>query len=141
MSKKRMPKISIGITSLTVVLCVLCLTVFSVLTLTTANSEQEFAQKRAKATSDYYMAEAEATKIVNELQIAWKNEADLQEIIEKNGILIENDIFRFKKTIDEGQELNVVLRLKNGFEIEAWQVVSIVDWTPDESIRVWDGLF
>ena len=136
-----MPKISIGITSLTVILCVLCLTVFAVLALTTAISERELAEKRAEATSDYYAAESEAAKLVNELQFAWENGADLQEIAEKNGIVIENDIFCFQKTIDEGQELNVVLRLKNGFEIEVWQVVSVVDWTPDESIQVWDGLF
>ena len=141
MSEKRMPKISIGITSLTVILCVLCLTVFAVLTLTTAISERELAENRAEATSDYYAAESEAAKLVNELQFAWENGADLQEIAKKNGIVIENDIFRFQKTIDEGQELNVVLRLKNGFEIEAWQVVSVVDWAPDESIQVWDGLF
>ncbi|MBR6543748.1 MAG: hypothetical protein IKT73_11175 [Anaerotignum sp.] len=141
MSEKRMPKISIGITSLTVILCVLCLTVFAVLTLTTAISERELAEKRAEVTSDYYAAENEAAKLVNELQIAWEIGADLQEIAEKNGIVIENDIFRFQKAIDEGQELNVVLRLENGFEIEAWQIVSVVDWTPDESIQVWDGLF
>ena len=141
MSEKRMPKISIGITSLTVILCVLCLTVFSVLTLSTALSERSFAQKRAAATLDYYAAETEAAKLVNELQFAWKNGEDLQEIAEKNGIVIENDIFRFQKTIDEGQKLNVVLRLENGFKIEAWQVVSVVDWTPDDSIQVWDGLF
>ena len=141
MSEKRMPKISIGITSLTVILCVLCLTVFAVLTLTTAISERELTEKRAEVTSDYYAAENEAAKLVNELQIAWEIGADLQEIAEKNGIVIENDIFRFQKAIDEGQELNVVLRLENGFEIEAWQIVSVVDWTPDESIQVWDGLF
>ena len=141
MSEKRMPKISIGITSLTVILCVLCLTVFAVLTLTTAISERELAEKRAEVTSDYYAAENEAAKLVNELQIAWEIGADLQEIAEKNGIVIENDIFRFQKAIDEAQELNVVLRLENGFEIEAWQIVSVVDWTPDESIQVWDGLF
>ena len=136
-----MPKISIGITSLTVILCVLCLTVFSVLTLSTALSEKEFAENRAAATKDYYEAEAEAAKLVNELQIAWENGADLQEIAEKNEILIENDVFRFQKMIDERQELHVVLRLENGFKIEAWQVVSVVDWTPDDSIQVWDGLF
>ena len=141
MSEKRMPKISIGITSLTVILCVLCLTVFAVLTLTTAISERELAEKRAEVTSDYYAAENEAAKLVNELQIAWEIGADLQEIAEKNGIVIENEIFRFQKAIDEAQELNVVLRLENGFEIEAWQIVSVVDWTPDESIQVWDGLF
>ena len=117
MSEKRMPKISIGITSLTVILCVLCLTVFAVLTLTTAISERELAEKRAVVTSDYYAAENEAAKLVNELQIAWEIGADLQEIAEKNGIVIENDIFRFQKAIDEGQELNVVLRLENGFEL------------------------
>ena len=46
----------------------------------------------------------------------------------------------FQKTIDDGQVLDVVLRLENGLHIEVWQVVSTADWTPDESLSVWDGL-
>ena len=45
----------------------------------------------------------------------------------------------FRKDIDDGQELSVVLKLKNGLDILAWKVVSTAEWTPDESLHVWDG--
>ena len=83
MAEKKKPKISIGITSMTVILCVLCLTVFSVLTLSTALSEQKFSEKKALSTQNYYAAEAEAAAIVNGLQEAWKSGEDLRVFSEK----------------------------------------------------------
>mgnify|MGYP003295760601 CR=1 FL=1 len=139
MAEKKIPKISIGITSLTVILCVLCLTVFSVLALSTALSERNFSEKRAMATQDYYAAETEAAALVNTLQEAWKNGENLYAFFEKNEILTEGDIFHFYKSIDEGQKLYVELCLSDGFEIKKWQVVSMADWAPDESLHVWDG--
>ena len=141
MTEQKAPKISIGITSMTVILCVLCLTVFSVLTLSTALSEKKFAEKRASGTENYYAAEVEATKLVNEFMEAVETGEDMNLFAAQNGIVRENDIFRFEKTIDEGQNLSVVLRLTDKVTIEAWQVVSTTDWTPDDSLRVWDGSF
>ncbi len=141
MAEYKSPKISIGITSMTVILCVLCLTVFSVLTLSTALSEREFAVKRAEGTKNYYIAETEATELVNQLQLKWENGEDFYLFAEQNGIIVEGDTFRFQKAIDDGQDLAVLLRLNDGFEIEVWQVVSTADWTPDNSLHVWDGLF
>ena len=139
MAEKKIPKISIGITSMTVILCVLCLTVFSVLTLSTALSEQKFSEKRAIATQNYYAAEAEAAAMVNELQETWESGADIYVFAKKQGIAVEGNIFRFHKSIDAGQELQAELHLSDGFEIKKWQVVSTADWTPDESLHVWDG--
>jgi len=141
MTENKTPKITIGITSLTVILCVLCLTVFSVLTLSTALSERDFAEKRATAAEEYYAAEAEAAKLVNEMKTAFAKGDDLYVFAENNGILAEGNIFRFCKTIDEGQDLNVVLRLTDQITIEEWKVVSTADWTPDDSLSVWDGSF
>ena len=141
MAEKKTPKISIGITSMTVILCVLCLTVFSVLTLSTALSERDFAEKRATVTKEYYAAETEAIKLVNETKTALAKGEDMQAFAEQNGIVAEENVFRFQKTIDDGQELDVVLRLTDRVDIEVWKVVSTADWTPDESLNVWDGLF
>ena len=140
MTEHKTPKISIGITSLTVVLCVLCLTVFAVLTLSTALSEKDFSEKRAQATLEYYSAETEAAGLVNEMKTRLEKGEDLVVFAKDNGITVKENAFRFQKTIDEGQELDVVLRLENGLHIEVWQVVSTADWTPDESLNVWDGL-
>ena len=65
---------------------------------------------------------------------------DLVAFAKENGITVKENGFHFQKTIDDGQVLDVVLRLENGLHIEVWQVVSTADWTPDESLSVWDGL-
>jgi len=139
MAEHKTTKISIGITSLTVILCVLCLTVFSVLTLSTALSERKFSDKRATGMQEYYAAEREATILVNEMQNVLEQNEDVYAFAEQNGMKTENNIFRFQKTIDEGQELDVVLQLSDKIEIKTWQVISTAEWTPDNSLNVWDG--
>ena len=139
MAEKKLPKISIGIVSMTVILCVLCLTVFSVLTLSTALSERKLSEKRAEAVKEYYQAEVFAAELVNGLMTS----ADAVAFAEENHIKVrtegEPQIFYFGWPIDEGQELSVELLLDDTWEIIRWQVVSTADWTPDESLRVWDG--
>ena len=139
MDDKRIPKISIGITSMTVILCVLCLTVFSVLSLSTALTERKLAEKRAVSVQNYYKAETEAVEIVNELQKKSENKEDVFAYANKIGVVVKDNLFFFHKTIDDGQDLSVVLQYKNGFDILEWKVVSTADWTPDESLHVWDG--
>ena len=139
MDDKKIPKISIGITSMTVILCVLCLTVFSVLSLSTALTERKLAEKRAVSVQNYYKAETEAAEIVNELQKKSENGEDVFAFANENGIIVKNGLFFFQKTIDDGQDLSVVLQYKNGFDILEWKIVSTAEWTPDESLHVWDG--
>ena len=139
MDDKKTPKISIGITSMTVILCVLCLTVFSVLSLSTALTERKLAEKRAVSVQNYYNAETEAAEIVNELQKKWENGEDVFDYANKNGVVVKDNYFFFHKAIDDGQELSVVLQYNDGFDILEWKVVSTADWTPDESLHVWDG--
>lgn len=56
-----------GAVSLVMVFAVLCLTVFSVLTLSTAVGESKLAQATAQHTADYYAADAQATAIAAQL--------------------------------------------------------------------------
>ncbi len=139
MADKKTPKISIGITSMTVILCVLCLTVFSVLSLSTALTERKLAEKRAVSIQNYYRAETEITEIVNELQKKSGNKEDVFAYAAENDIGVKDDLFYFDRAIDDGQKLSVVLQYKDGFDILEWKIVSTADWTPDESLRVWDG--
>ena len=139
MAEKKIPKISIGIISMTVILSVLCLTVFSVLALSTALSEKKFSEKRAAALQVYYAAETEAATVFNAMQAAWENGENIYAFAENKGVSAEGNSFSFHKSIDAGQELQVELYLSDGFEIKKWQVISKIDWTPDESLHVWDG--
>lgn len=56
-----------GAVSLVMIFVVLCLTVFSVLTLSTAVGESKLAQATAQHTADYYAADAQATAIAAQL--------------------------------------------------------------------------
>lgn len=138
MSDKRIPKISIGITSMTMILCMLCLTILSVLSLSTALSERNFAQKRAIATTNYYDAEAKATTIVNTLQ-QMKKEEDRKIFAEKNGIMENEDQYRFQVPVDEKQFLSVAVEIDHGCNVICWQVQPADQWDPDESLPVWNG--
>ncbi|MBR1660133.1 MAG: hypothetical protein IJ705_07435, partial [Oscillospiraceae bacterium] len=53
-----------GAASLVMIFCVLCLAVFAVLTLATAERERQLSELTAGRASDYYAADAEATRIV-----------------------------------------------------------------------------
>lgn len=139
MANQKTPKISIGITSLSVILCVLCITVFSVLTLSTAISEKKLSEKRASAAEMYYNAETQATELANALI----SSADKIDFAKQNNINVkENDgnlIFCYNYPIDDKQELFVELIYSNEWKVTRWQVVPTAEWTPDESLDVWDG--
>lgn len=139
MDDKRMPKISIGITSMTVILCILCLTILSVLSLSTAISERSISQKRAIAVQNYYAAEARAAAIVNTLQQRAKSEEDVEGYIAKNNIIKEEKYYSFQIPVDDEQSLSVAVDIDDGCSIACWQMISTAEWTPDESLPVWDG--
>ena len=48
-------------------------------------------------------------------------------------------IFTYESPIDEGQALSVALTLMEDWEMTRWQVVSTAEWTPDDSLTLWDG--
>lgn len=137
----RTPKISIGITSLAVILCVLCLTVFSVLSLSTALSERSFSEKRAEATKEYYAAETMAAKLANGLMET--PAAELKVYAKNNHIewTEEGDTltFTYSWPIDEGQEIFVELSYDGSWEITRWQVQTTAEWTPEDTLTLWDG--
>lgn len=140
----RTPKAGVGIVSLTVIFAVLCLTIFSVLALSTALTERKFSEKRCSAQADYYEAESECADIANEIGKLWEREErkELLRFLKKNFLEYEEvDGIRvfYQRDIDENKHLEVVLHLNEEFVIERWQVVGNGDWKADDHINVWDG--
>ena len=62
--------LNIGSASIIMVFAILCLTVFSALSLVTSVSEKKTAQRFADETAAYYEADSEAVKIKNSIQAA-----------------------------------------------------------------------
>lgn len=140
----RTPKAGVGIVSLTVVFSVLCLTIFSVLALSAALTEQKFSEKRISAQRKYYEADRECAGIANEIGRLWEagDKEKLLLFLEENSLQYEQAeglrVF-YQRSIDEHQHLEVVLRLDGSFVIERWQVVGDGEWKAEDHIDVWDG--
>ena len=62
--------LNIGSASIIMIFAILCLTVFSALSLVTSVSEKKTAQRFADETAAYYEADSEAVKIKNSIQVA-----------------------------------------------------------------------
>jgi len=118
----------IGASSLLVIFAVLCMTVFSLLGLSTVRADKRLSDIRAQAVSDYYAADCHAEEILVQL---------------RNGqipcsVIVNNDIYQYTCPISDTQELQVEIR-RNDWKILRWQAVSTVRWLADESLTVWDG--
>jgi len=118
--------ISIGIVSMIMVFAVLCLVVFSSLTLVTANREWKLAKEYAQSVTDYYAADTKATHFY-------------EKVITENS-LREGKTMNFNIQVDDKQELDVAFtRTAKGFRITSWKLVPTQTWTTDDSMNVWSG--
>ncbi|MBQ4340185.1 MAG: hypothetical protein IJC41_04210 [Firmicutes bacterium] len=114
-----------GISSLIVIFAVLCLTLLSVLAISTVKADERLEERSALAVKEFYEAEAEAEKI-------------LAEIRQKD--IPGDKVYNYGCRINETQILEVEVKVSGTeYEIIKWQAVSDGEWDADESIKVWDG--
>ena len=122
---------AIGSSALLVIFAVLCLTVFALLGLSTAQKGQRLSQISAQAVSDYYAADAKAEEILAQLRSGTVPESVHTE---------DGEIFTYQCAVTEKQELQVTVRLTNGsWDVLQWQVIPL-EWESTDVIRsLWDG--
>ncbi len=114
-----------GIVSLVMIFCALCLCVFAVLTLSTADRERALSDRTAEQAAAYY----EADRIAVE-QVAALNGADYS----------DGERVVFSVPVGETQTLEVEVQQYRGqFKILRWQAVYSGSWTTDDHIEVWSG--
>ena len=129
MKKERIAPPAVGGASLLVIFAVLCMTVFTMLALSTAQADQKQADNAAQAVSNYYAAELEAQKIYARLQAGEEAE----------GVEVEGNVYRFGCPVSEHQTLEVVLEKEgDAWRICSWQVVAQGE-PLSETLPVWDG--
>ena len=136
-TEKRFGSIGVGATSIVLIAVVLCLTIFSVLALVTANADAKLSKKSLRSIGDYYAAEAKAQE-----KLAAIDGRLVNGDIEASGDMqIENGQIVFSVSIDDARELCVVLERtgKNAprYEILSYQVVSVGEWKGDQIIDVY----
>ena len=122
-----------GAVSLVMIFCVLCLAVFSVLTLATAERESRLSEMTAGHAAEYYRADYNATIIVAALQNGSPLPADVE-------IVWDGDTASFLLPMGDSQGLDVAVSLSGGTcEILRWRTVYTGSWEPDYYLNLWDG--
>lgn len=105
----------VGGCSLLVIFAVLCLTIFSLLTVSTARAEQRLSSVSADAVTAYYHADTEA-----ELIFAKIRSGDIPP-----EVTVENNIYSYFCQISETLYLSVQLYYSDGaWTVLTWQTVS-----------------
>ena len=120
----------VGGTSLLVIFAVLALTVFALLSLSTALANDRLSSAAAQAVYDYYQADCQAEAIL----------AQLRQGRQPPGVARQGDVFAYSCPISDTQTLLVEVRLDgDAYTVLRWQAVSTADWHPDDSLNLWDG--
>ncbi len=133
MSDKRTasPPVVVGAVSLITVFAVLCLVVFALLSLSTAQADTRLSDKAAAATYGYYTADTEAEAILARLRAGE---------VPTSVTVTERGTYRYGCPISDTQLLAVEVAVgKNHYTILRWQALSTAEWVADDSLLVWDG--
>lgn len=122
---------TVGASSLLVIFAVLCLTVFTLLALSTAQASGRLARRSAQAVEDYYAADCAAEALLARLR-AGETPPE---------VTVQEEVCTYACPITDNQVLEVAVRLEEdgGYTVLRWQAVSTQEWAPDQSLEVWDG--
>ena len=140
MDKRSAP--AVGASSLLVIFAVLCLTVFAMLSLSTAQADKRLSDASAAAALSYYEADTEAERIFARLRAGELPDGVTVTTYAApvEGAELHGSIYSYTCTISETQALQVELVEQDGvWTVVRWQAVSTTEWEADDSIDIWDG--
>ena len=130
-TRDKLPIPMTGASSMLVIFAVLCLTVFALLSVSTAEAYRRLSDASLKAVTDYYKADSEAELIFARL----RSGEDVAEV-KKSG-----DRYAYSCVISQTQTLEVELLKQDGsWLVCRWQAVPVESHEYDDSLSVWDGL-
>lgn len=157
------PFFNIGASSLLVSFLILCLVTFAILTLTSAKSDADFAEKLAHHKTNYYAACNTAESTLDEIDAvladAWQRsdaaavfteiETQLAALDSREQLQLSMDFTQSEPTvsyavaIDDKQNLCVTLTLAAApakgeayYRISQWQVQSSGEWKGDQTLNL-----
>ena len=113
--RKNAPPAIVGGSSLIMVFAVLCLTVFTLLTLSTVQADRRLSEVTAEAVSAYYAADAEAERLFAELRSGTLPDS----------VRVHENLYSYSCPISETQTLYVELSCSDGvWTVLRWQSVA-----------------
>ena len=118
--------LNMGISLMLVVFIVLCMVVFSVLSLSTAIKDRNYSLQNANNTQEYYEACNQA-------------ELELSKIISNLTSYNENENIEYNIVVNDDKILNVVVEVhpsQNDYSIKTWKLISTQTWEGDDIISV-----
>lgn len=131
-TKKRTPFIAVGASTILTIFAVLCLMIFALLALSTANTNAKLAQKAADNIKAYYQADKRAEELFSQLR---RGEAPPE-------VTFQEGIYSYCCPMTDTTSLKVEIeKTEEGYRILEWKRIYIGDWVPEESLNIWDGSF
>lgn len=144
---------NIGTPTLILIFMILCLVTFGMLSLSTAKSEWNLAQRNADSITEYYRADKEGEAfyqlVLQEVNHAQKEDGDSQTV--KNTLSRElGDYYDsqtgtistqipMKRSQSLAIKLNVLPDQKGKILISQWKVIQTEEYEIDDSLPVWKG--
>lgn len=143
----------VGTSSILMIFVILCLTVFGVLSFSTARADQRLTEKALAGTAAYYDADARAEEalaqidgILSDAEAMPGNYLDeAAEALKQVGVSVseENDTIcgELLFTIQENQVYCLAFRVDEdgGYQVTARQVKNVEDVWGQDHLNVWDG--
>jgi len=140
-------RITIGISSIVLIFMILCLAIFSLLSLSDAKSALTFAQKRADTVQIFYETDVCAQTFLRDYRTMYKEGFSAEEIISElysalpagsrvSAAREHSVICEFPMA--SGQTLHMELSL-DGHDILAYYVYNSTDYIIDTDLPVWEG--
>ena len=132
--------IGVGSASVVLVFAVLCLTVFSLITLVVAKNNKSLAETEASLVAQYYEADALAEHIVAEILETGAIPETVRgvEINTYWDMMLEMEVASYLCPLSEKKELYIKLGIDgDSVNIVNWQMLDIGDWEFDDSLGVW----
>lgn len=121
---------AVGGSSLLVIFAVLTLSVFALLSLSTAQAEKRLSDAAAQSVTAYYGADCQAEEVFARLRNG--------ETVE--GVTQDDNIYRYRCYISENQYLAVELKEADGiWQILRWQSIASPEPIKESTLPVWDG--
>ncbi|MEG0978758.1 MAG: hypothetical protein RR911_02390 [Oscillospiraceae bacterium] len=148
-NQRKTAGVNVGGASIIMVFSVLCLTIFAVLTLVSANAESTLAKKSVASVENYYSADAKVTDTLSKVYQIVDEQPDLQGIkssiakisntitvTDKGGLLL----ISYDEKIDDGQKLVAELSTDGkDVSVKSWKIQRTAAWQPDDSMDVFMG--
>lgn len=139
-----------GSVLLILVFSVLCLTIFALLTISSARAEQNLTERTAASVAAYYQADSLAEEVFSLIRASISEDQGIPDAV--LGVAVTSyaasnygeKYITYSIAVGEANLLAVSLifyQTRDEFDIEQWRLIPAAEWQPEEEFHLWDGKF